>query len=85
MRYNQNISRLPAGFYSRSLSNIDVIKANTEWPFNHPGSLYYLQRLAHLNPSCGIFTKTDNALVSFAFQLVFSEICFTNCVFFFQS
>lgn len=59
---------LPDEFYSRALSDADVITANAKWPFSHPGSLYYLQRLAIFNPSCGVFTKKADELISFAFQ-----------------
>ncbi|XP_031629456.1 uncharacterized protein LOC116344820 isoform X2 [Contarinia nasturtii] len=60
-------TELPENFESRSLSQEDVIKANDEWPFNHAGSLFYLQRLAQFNPCCGVFT-TDGKLVSYGFQ-----------------
>ncbi|XP_055304585.1 uncharacterized protein LOC129569590 isoform X2 [Sitodiplosis mosellana] len=42
-------TQLPEGFYSRSLTDTDVEIANAQWPFNHSGSLFYLQRLARLN------------------------------------
>lgn len=68
---NALIFSLPGGFSSRCLNDSDALKANDEWLFNHPGSLFYLRRLARLNPSCGVFTHDGNELVSSVFQLVF--------------
>ncbi|XP_037044530.1 uncharacterized protein LOC119080340 [Bradysia coprophila] len=60
--------QLPEGFDSRPLSQSDVVKANAAWEFRHPGSLFYLQRLARLNISYGIFDKENNEMISSGFQ-----------------
>lgn len=62
------IFRVPEGFQSRSLTDSDVAIANDMWKFNHFGSLFYLQRLARLNKSCGILTANGDCLVSSGFQ-----------------
>lgn len=60
--------RVPETCYRRCLNENDAVKANRLWLFNHPGSLFYLKRLALFNPTCGIFTKTDDEMISSAFQ-----------------
>lgn len=65
------IYRLPDGFECRSLTDSDVIISNAAWKFNHPGSLFYLQRLARLNSCFGIFTTNENELVSSGFESVY--------------
>lgn len=67
---------MPEGFETRPLTDSDVVNANAAWQFSHPGSLFYLQRLARLNASCGIFTKNGTELVSSGFQCVASILIF---------
>lgn len=58
---------MPDDLFLRPLTTSDVIIANDDWPYKHPGSLVYLQSLARLNPNCGLFTR-DGELISCAFQ-----------------
>lgn len=60
--------RLSDDFYIRSLNADDVVEANELWQYKYVGSKAFLLQSIKLNPSCGIFTKSKDELVSFIFQ-----------------
>ncbi|XP_030245214.1 uncharacterized protein LOC115564723 [Drosophila navojoa] len=60
---------IPAGYYTKSLSEQDAELINEEWPNRHEGSLYFIRRQIRLCVSIGLYAADTNELVAWCIRL----------------
>ncbi|KAH8271810.1 hypothetical protein KR044_006500 [Drosophila immigrans] len=58
----------PEGFQLRPLAEADAQIIDEEWPYTHPGALYFIQRQIRLCPSMGLYEEESNKLVAWCIR-----------------
>lgn len=66
--WNICLPSVPDGMYLREMNEADAIAADSVWPNRHPGSTFFMKRIAKWNANVGLY-RNDGKMVAWCLRL----------------